>query len=236
MIFLKMLSPSFCQVANYQLPFEMHHAWDKSRLNNTWEDVVHFTVRCCNYSSSNNVCKLSYYHIRDLCRIRKHLNLDQAKCLASALVSSRLDYCSSLLLGVAVRDMLKLQRVQNCLARVVTRAGRFAPSISHRHSLYWWPISCRIQFKIQDWFSGKPPYLADLIHLATPNRNLRLNNGPLLPVPECMTKTETRVFSVCAPSLWNKFPLCIRLFWVPDFFSATSINAPFGPYVSSLVS
>ena len=35
---------------------------------------------------------------------------------------------NSLLHGVAVRDMLKLQRVQNCLARVVTRAGRFAPS------------------------------------------------------------------------------------------------------------
>ena len=65
----------------------------------------------------NNVCKLSYYHIRDLRRIRRHLNLDKAKCLASALVSSRLDYCNSLLHGVAVRDMLKLQRVQNCLAR-----------------------------------------------------------------------------------------------------------------------
>ena len=76
----------------------------------------------------NNVCKLSYYHIHDLGRIRKHLNLDQTKCLASALVSSRLDYCNSLLHGVAVRDMLKLQTVQNCLARVVTRAGRFSPS------------------------------------------------------------------------------------------------------------
>ena len=98
----------------------------------------------------NNVCKLSYYHIRDLRRVRKHLNLDQAKCLASALVSSRLDYCNSLLHGVAVMDMLKLQRVQNCLARVLTRAGRFAPSNPLRHSLHWLPISFRIQFKIQD--------------------------------------------------------------------------------------
>ena len=44
-------------------------------------------------------------------RGRKPLNLDQAKCLASALVSSRLDYCNYLLHDVAVRDMLKLQRV-----------------------------------------------------------------------------------------------------------------------------
>ena len=76
----------------------------------------------------NNVCKLSYYYIRDLRRSRKQLNLGQAKCLASALVSSRLDYCNSLLHGVAVRGMFKLQRMQNRLARVDTRAGRLAPS------------------------------------------------------------------------------------------------------------
>ena len=135
----------------------------------------------------------------------------------SALVSSRLDYCNSLLQGVAVRDMLKLQRVQNCLARVVTRAGRFAPSASTplRHSLHWLPVSFRIQFKIltltyKTLSSGKPSYLADLIHLATPNRNLRFNKGPLLSAPKCKTKTGTRVFSVCAPSLWSKLPLSIR--------------------------
>ena len=34
--------------------------------------------------------------------------------------------------------------------------------------------------------------------------------GPLLCAPKCKTKTRTTVFSVCAPSLWNKLPLCIR--------------------------
>ena len=151
----------------------------------------------------------------------KRLNLDQAKCLASALVSSRLNYCNSLPHGVAVRDMLKLQRVQNCLARVVTRAGRFAPSIPLRHSLHWLPISFRIQFKIltlthKTLSSGKTSYLPNLIHLATPNRNLRFNKGPLLSAPKCKTKTGTIVFSVCAPSLWNKVPLSIRS---PEFLT-----------------
>ena len=95
------------------------------------------------------------------------------------------------------------------------RAGPFAPSTPLRHSLHWLPISFRIQFKIltltyNTLSSGKPSYLADLIHLATPNRNLRFNKGPLLPAPKCKTKTGTRVFSVCAPSLWNKLPLSIR--------------------------
>ena len=146
-------------------------------------------------------------------RFRKHLNLDQVKCLASALVSSRLDYCNSLLHSVAVRDMLKLQRVQNCLPTVTTRAGRIASSIPLRHSLHWLPISFRIQFTMltltyKTLSSGKPSYLANLIHVATPNRNLQFNKGPLLSAPKCKTKTGTRVFSVCAPSLWNKLPVC----------------------------
>ena len=148
----------------------------------------------------NNVCKSSYCHIRDLRRIRKHLNLDQAQCLVSALVSSWLDYCDSLLHGVAVRNMLKLPRARNCLVRVVTRASRFAPSTRLRHSLHWLPISCRIKFKIltltyKILSSGKPSYLADLIHLATPSRNLRFNKGPLLSDPNCNTKTGTTEFS-----------------------------------------
>ena len=84
-----------------------------------------------------------------------------------------------------------------------------------RQSLHWLPISFRIQFKIltltyKTLSSGKPSYLDNVIHLATPNRNLRFNKGPLLFAPECKTRTGTRLFSVCALSLWNKLPLCIR--------------------------
>ena len=45
------------------------------------------------------ICSSCIYHIRDLRRIRRHLDLDSAKLLANALVSSRLDYCNSLLSG-----------------------------------------------------------------------------------------------------------------------------------------
>ena len=44
--------------------------------------------------------------------------------------------------------MLKLQRVQNCFARVVTRVGCFAPSTPLHHSVHRFPISFRIKFKV----------------------------------------------------------------------------------------
>ena len=47
--------------------------------------------------------------MRDMRCIRCHLDLDSAKLLATALMSSRLDYCNSLLYGIADIDLTRLQ-------------------------------------------------------------------------------------------------------------------------------
>ena len=86
------------------------------------------------------ICSSCIYHIRDLRRIRRHLDLDSAKLLANTLVSSRFDYCNSLLSGIAVTDLTKLQRVLNRLARVVTKSPPFTRSAPLLRSLHWLPV------------------------------------------------------------------------------------------------
>ena len=54
------------------------------------------------------VCSSCFYHMQDLQCIRRHLDLDSAKLLATALVSSRLNYCNSLLYGIADIDIARL--------------------------------------------------------------------------------------------------------------------------------
>src|SRR6187399_1771265 len=44
----------------------------------------------------SNVCRFSYYQIRQFRQIRSSLDTNSAKLLANALVSSKLDYCNSL--------------------------------------------------------------------------------------------------------------------------------------------
>ena len=84
----------------------------------------------CNFRSHiSAICSSCIYHIRDLRRIRRHLDLDSAKLLANALMSSHLDYCNSLLSGIAETDLTKLQRVLNWLARVVTKSPPFTRSV-----------------------------------------------------------------------------------------------------------
>jgi len=41
----------------------------------------------------------------------------------------RLDYCNSLLYNIASKDMANLQRVKNCLVKVVRRSPRFSHSV-----------------------------------------------------------------------------------------------------------
>ena len=54
------------------------------------------------------VCNSSFYRMQDLRRIRRHLDLDSAKLLTTALVFSRLDYCNSLLYDIADIDLTRL--------------------------------------------------------------------------------------------------------------------------------
>ena len=94
------------------------------------------------------VCNSCFYHMQDLWRIRPHLDLDSAILLATALVSSRLDYCNSLFYGIADIYLTRLQRVQNQLARLVAKSPPFARSITLLRSLHWLPVRFRILFEI----------------------------------------------------------------------------------------
>ena len=57
------------------------------------------------------VCNSCFYHMWDLWCIRHHLDLDSANLLATALVSSCLDYCNSLSYGTADIDLTRFQSV-----------------------------------------------------------------------------------------------------------------------------
>ena len=103
-----------------------------------------FTFR----SHISAVCSSCFYHMRDLRRICRHLDLDSAKLLASALVSSRLDYYNSILYGVSDIDLTQLQRIQNRLVRMVTKSPPFTCSLPLLRFLHWLPVRFGVLFKI----------------------------------------------------------------------------------------
>ena len=68
-----------------------------SEIDSIWNLGVAFDPAFLFKKHVLNICRSAFYHIRDLRRIRIHLNKATAISLANALVSSRLDYCNSLL-------------------------------------------------------------------------------------------------------------------------------------------
>ena len=136
--------------------------------------------------------------------------------LANALVSSRLDYCNSLLFGWSEKYKTSLQRVQNCLARVVTRSSRLSESRPLLKSLHLLPIKSRIKFKLnlltyKALFMGTPSYLSDLLHFEKHQQTLRSESTKLLhPGPRSKRNYGHSSFVVAPPRLWNKLPLQIH--------------------------
>ena len=125
---------------------EMNPADSARNLGVFFDSGLNFRQHISQVSSS------CFYHIRDLKRIRKSPPLALAKQIAVALVTSKLDYCNSLLHEIPAKNLQKIQCVQNCLARVVTKAPRFSRSIPLLKSLRWLPIKFRILFNVLLYF------------------------------------------------------------------------------------
>ena len=94
------------------------------------------------------MCKSAFYRLRKIRLIRKHLTFDAAQLLVQALVTSKLDYCNSLLYGLAKNVIKQLQRVQNAAARVVTLSPKFCHITPVLANLHWLSIYLRIELKI----------------------------------------------------------------------------------------
>ncbi|KAI5627799.1 hypothetical protein C0J50_8346, partial [Silurus asotus] len=65
------------------------------------------------------------FHLRNIAKIRNMMSLQDAEKLVDVFVTSRLDYCNTLLSGCWSSCRNKLQLVQNAAARVLTRSRKY---------------------------------------------------------------------------------------------------------------
>ena len=150
-------------------------------------------------------------------QIRSSLDKNSAVILANSLVHSKIDYCNSLLVNLPDASIMRLQRVQNSLARVVCNSTkRQSHSLDLLKSLHWLPITERIKYKIavltfKVLQHGQPSYLSDLISLNKPRRNLRSSDDSLLlAIPAIRTAMGRRSFSYASPTILNALPFHLR--------------------------
>ena len=102
----------------------------------TMDDKINFEKQVASISKS------SFYHIRNIARLRKAQRpLSMHLLHAGWITATRFSY------GLPKNQIEKLQRVQNCAARLVVNARRHDHITPVLRDLHWLPVEQRIIFK-----------------------------------------------------------------------------------------
>ncbi|KAG1924644.1 hypothetical protein F2P79_026034, partial [Pimephales promelas] len=161
----------------------------------------------------NHVTKLSFFHLHNIARLRPSLTLSTAEILIHAFITSRLDYCNSLLYGLPTNQLQKLQYIQNSAARLLTHTKSREHITPVLQQLHWLPVRYRIQYKLllltyKSLHSLAPSYLTELLVQHQPTRHLRsYGTNRLTQITRTNRRTlGDRSFAIAAPTLWNSLP------------------------------
>src|SRR5207248_10394853 len=120
-------------------------------------------------------------------------------------------YCNALLYGTTAKNLDKLQRVQNALARVVSGTRKRDQIRPVLKELHWLPIACRVQNKVavithKVLYTRQPQYLADIITEKKPSHQLRSSAQPRLVIRITKNRLGERAFSSTSATVWNNLP------------------------------
>ena len=169
-------------------------------------------------SHVSSLCQNMFADIRNICFNRTFLSDDVTKQLMVSLVLSKMDYCNSMLAGLPQVLISKLQRVQNCAAKVCLRKKKSDHVTPLLKSLHWLPVNERINYKIAvmvfKHFQGTiPSYISALLHAPHKHEHTtRSSSDPTLlqqPTKKLVSYGE-RSFHYYGPFIWNSLPRTIR--------------------------
>ena len=91
------------------------------------------------------ICKACFLHFRNIAEIRDSLSQKDTEILVHAFISSKLDKGTSLVYGLPQFLIARLQVVQNCNARLVTRSRKHDHITPTLKQLHWLPKYSRIK-------------------------------------------------------------------------------------------
>ena len=143
----------------------------------------------CNLSMDSAVSHLRkscYLELKKIANNRSYLSDTATQKLVLSLVISKLDYCNSLFYNMSLKNIHKLQLIQNNAARLVKKASKRPSAKLLLKDLHWLPVKDRIVYKIAVLVyniinnNSSPSYLTKLITVYTPQtqRALRSSQKP----------------------------------------------------------
>ena len=168
----------------------------------------------------SSVVRACFYQLRQIRCIRSSLTDTAATTLVHTLISSKLDYCNSVLYGTTAAVSHRLQAVLNASARIIT-GRRLYEHITPvlRDELHWLPIQHRIKYKIAllafKCFHGiSPVYLRDYCTPLASNEDYRalhsVTHGDIAHPRTHTRRIGPRSFRLAALAKWNSLSTSLK--------------------------
>lgn len=151
------------------------------------------------------------FALRNIKLIRRCLSRKALETLMHSLIANKIDQCNSLLIGISETNLSKLQKLQNCAARLIFNLPSRSLNISERlRELHWLPVRSRIIFKyLITVFKCvnclAPTQLSDKVCVECP-LNMVLKTSGFRP----KSALGKRAFTYLAPRYWNALPRDLR--------------------------
>ena len=107
---------------------------------------------------TSSVCRAAHLELRRIAAVRPYLTQNTTAQLASSATTPRIffDYCNSILAGLPLKQISRLQRVQNNAAKVVLRKSNFDHVTPLLQKLHWLPIKFRPQYSAPSVWNSLP--------------------------------------------------------------------------------
>ena len=168
-------------------------------------------------SHISRICSVASLALSRIGALHNYLDKSSVERLVHAFISSRIDYCNSLLFGLPSKELNRLQSIQNAAARLISGVKKRDHITPILKKLHWLPVKARIDYKIllitfKIICGCCPTYLSQLITLHQSNHYLRsTTRTDLLSQPRSKFKNcGDRTFSNAAPRLWNSLSDHVR--------------------------
>lgn len=146
-----------------------------------------------------------------LCRISKYVTLWSKLTYVQSVILPHFDYCATILLMASETQLLRLQRIQNKLMRVVLRCNRYTSVTLMLNTLQWLSVKQRIVYnclifihKIKN--EKLPQYLMDELQYGLEIHNHGTRRAADFRLPRCTRTSTQRTLFDKGLKIYNDLP------------------------------
>ena len=169
------------------------------------------------HSHINKTVQSSNLLLKGIARICPFLTLESCRLIINGLITSKVDYCNSLLAGTSNYQLRKLQALQDMACRIICALWKCDHISSQIQDLHWLKDKEQITFKIAVFMflyirNQAPVYLKSLLPcIKTSHRTLRPSTSNQIDRAYCKnSQAKAGAFQYIGPIVWNNLPVTIR--------------------------